>query len=120
MEEGLVEKISERKTPWSCFMIIGNKKFVSKNEDAIKRLLDVINESCAFCSELSDIVQLISEKYNLKHKDVEEWYKELEWATDCKVRKSSLENIMDTLIRLNLIPHKVETESLCSDFTDLI
>ncbi len=120
VDNGTFERISECKTPWSCFMIIARKSFVANNEDAVRRLMDTINESCAFCSELTDIIQLIAEKYHLKPEDLREWYKELEWSTDCKVRKSSLNNIMDTLLRLNLIPKKVSPESLCSKFTDLV
>lgn len=120
VEKGIFERVSECKTPWPCFMIIARKSFVANNEDAVRRLMDTINESCAFCSELSDIIQLISEKYQLKTADVKEWYKELEWSSDCKIRKSSLDTIMETLLRLKLITKKVSPESLCSRFTDLI
>jgi len=120
VDRGEFRRIGELDTPWPCFVIIVKKEFLKQETESVNSVLEVINEATKDASENTNTVKAISSRYHLQESDVTEWYSKLVWASDSVVEKKVLENVVDTLYKLNLIPEKISVSSLVSPITTVV
>ena len=119
VDSGIFRRIGECPTPWPCFAITANEKALQNKADAIEKMLDIIQKVCLDFEYYYQAVEIISEKYGLLYEDAETWFYQTDWTNNNLFSVSVLEKIMDTLLEVKVIDHKVSPDDLCSDFCQL-
>ena len=114
-----MKRIDVCPTPWPCFVLVAHKDFISENKEDVSNLLDAINITAENFKDRDGIINEISERYDLKLEDVEEWIEDTVWNGTLSIKESTLTNVVDKLIDLKLIKEKIAPENLISELTDL-
>lgn len=120
VDRGEFRRIGELDTPWPCFVLIARKDFIVQEEDLLKAVVKIINTATKMAAENLGTVEAIAKRYHLQQKDVQEWYQKLVWSEDSVIEATTLENVVDKLVALNLISEKVSALSLVSSITTLV
>lgn len=80
VDSGVLKRVGEYVTPWSCFVIAATDKILEEQPNNVIRLLRTIHDSCDSFMQDEDAISMISKTYNQKMIDVERWYHSTEWA----------------------------------------
>ena len=119
VNKGEWRRLGECPTPWPCFVLVVRNEVAEQQPEAIQKVLAVIRESCKEFKQRTDAVKLVAERYRLKGEDAAAWFKEVEWAEDEVVKKSTLQQVSETLHRLGLIERKLSPNELVNPFCQL-
>ena len=76
-------RVGEVKTPWPCFVIAVNNKFLDGNKYYLHKILKGLRTAVNdLKSNPQMAVKMISQKYQLKESDVKEWFAAVEWENE--------------------------------------
>jgi len=115
VDSGILKHLGDYITPWPCFMIVATDSIIAKEKEALKKLLDVIYfTNKQFMTSLTAISE-VSERYNQKMEDVENWFHATEWSTNNEVSEKMLHNVIHTLQFSKIIDRKPNLEELVVD-----
>jgi len=118
--QGKVNRIDQCVSPWPCFMLVASKKFLDANSEIVQALCSSILQSCEQVTLREDTVAQIAKIYSLKTEGVAQWYDTLEWQTSPWLSKKMLQNVINTLERVNLLDTTpLSPENLCSSKSKL-
>jgi len=113
VENGMVRMIGEFSAPWSSFLIVATDAALSTKKDAIKKILEVINEeSNHFISSVHSI-SLLQQRFMLSQADASSWLHSTVWSSDYLVRAAGLENAKQALIKIGSVNPNLKIEELC-------
>ncbi|HEY8399937.1 MAG TPA: substrate-binding domain-containing protein [Cytophagaceae bacterium] len=113
VDSGIFRRIDECPTPWSCFVIAASNNFINAQPELLNQILKIIRASCEEFMHTREAKDLIIKRYGLKPEDAEAWYQQTKWATDEIVFERDIEEAVDTLFKLNLIPGRKKASELC-------
>ncbi len=119
VDNGEFRRIGECPTPWPCFVVVVSEKALKSKKEAIRKMLQTINEVTNSFMNWNYSTTLVAQRYEQRLKDVKKWFDVTTWATSNQVPELILEQVMSTLFALELIPHKVNPSDLCSDLANL-
>lgn len=111
VDNGTFRHIANCPTPWPCFVIAVRNEFLEENEDDVKIILEIINNTTIDFKDIPSIDKTISNRYSLELSDVQEWLSLTQWSqkvTDAK----TIENVQNTLLKLDIISKKVDYKAL--------
>lgn len=94
-------------TPWPCFVIAVRDAFLKTNEEDVKTILNIINNTTSEFKDIPSIDKTIANRYNQKLEDVQEWLSLTEWSQDI-IDENTIEKIQNELLEVNIISHKKE------------
>lgn len=93
VDNGQLKRIGEYLTPWPCFVVAATDKVLAEKPEAIIRTLRTIHDACDSFMQNPNAIQLVSERYQQKLKDVERWYHNTEWAIHGWVSDKMLDSV---------------------------
>lgn len=102
VDEGVFRRIADCPTPWPCFVIAVNKKFLESNEDDVKTILSIINKTTREFKFIPNIDVTISNRYNQKLEDVQEWLSLTEWSQNL-IDEVTVMTVQEKLLELDII-----------------
>ncbi|WP_179353836.1 substrate-binding domain-containing protein [Winogradskyella vidalii] len=111
VDEGVFRRIGNCPSPWPCFVIAVRNEFIENNEDHLKIILEVINQTTSDFKSIPSIDKTISNRYEQTLEDVQEWLSLTEWSQDV-MDKETIENVQKQLFDLDIISKKVEYSDL--------
>lgn len=111
VDQGVFRRIGDCPTPWPCFVIAAHNIFLKQKPDITKIILTIINDVTIGFKSFTHIDTILSERYQLKKKDVQEWIGLTEWSQDL-LDKTTLEVVQNQLLELDLISEKKDYSSL--------
>lgn len=103
VDAGEFRRVGVRKTLWPAFVIAVNNSVLQAHAQAIKKVLDVVNQKCVDLMEDPNAVATIADRYKLRPEQVEEWFGLTRWSTDFGCPKDSIAKALDYLRRLNIV-----------------
>jgi sulfonate transport system substrate-binding protein len=106
VDSGALKHLGDYVTPWPCFMIAATNNILSKEKEAINKLLKVIYFTSKQFMLSPTSVQEVSERYDQKLEDVESWFHATEWSVNEKISDKLLENVLHTLNFAGIIDKK--------------
>ncbi len=116
VDSGILKRIGEYTTPWSCFVIAATNAVIEEDSIAIHNLMKIINYSCYnFMSDKSS-VEKVSERYDLEKEDVIQWFTNTAWATDNYIDSQMIKNVIYHLEKANIIKSGLKLPSLMWNF----
>jgi ABC-type nitrate/sulfonate/bicarbonate transport system substrate-binding protein len=102
VDEKIFRCIDMLPTPWPCFVIAVRDSFLETNENEVKIILDIINNTTLEFKDIPSIDRTIANRYGQKLKDVEEWLSLTEWSQEV-IDESTIQKIQDELLELKII-----------------
>lgn len=111
VDSGVFRRIDNCPTPWPCFVIAVREQFITEHEEDLKTILDIINTTTSDFKNIPSIDKTIANRYDQKLEDVKEWLSLTEWSQTL-IDKSTLNNVQSTLLNLDIIPKKVDYDTL--------
>lgn len=111
VDNGTFRLIGISPTPWPSFVIVVREDVLESDPQAIKTILDVINEVTLDFKNLPSIAELIAKRYGQEIEDVLEWLTLTEWSQH-QLQEKTLENVQGHLLKLGLIENTVEQKEI--------
>jgi len=115
VDSGELKRLGETISPWSCFIIAATKDALANKRTAIEKTLSIIRKYCDAFMNRKDAIDLVVNKYQLKRKDANAWFRQTGWSTNNYVSKKMLNDVMQTLFDVKVIDRKQDVESLCDE-----
>lgn len=115
VEYGMVRMIGEFSAPWSSFLIVATDAALSTKKDAIKKILEVINEESKLFVSSPQALALVLERFNLNERDATTWLRSTVWSSDYFVRLAGLENAKQALVKIGSVNPSLKIEDLCNE-----
>ncbi|MCB9196039.1 MAG: uracil-DNA glycosylase, partial [Flavobacteriales bacterium] len=107
VDKGILKRIGEFVTPWSCFAIAASDKVIEEQSDTLIRVMSIIHFNCDQFMNASNAIDLVSKRYQQKPEDVEQWFYSTEWATSDYVSTKMVRNVMYMLKQARIIDNEV-------------
>jgi hypothetical protein len=107
VDKGVLKRVGEFVTPWSCFAIAATDEIIESSSDELKRMMSVIHFNCDQFMNTTNAIELVSKRYDQKPEDVEQWFYSTEWAINDSVSTKMLRNVMYMLKQANIIDKEV-------------
>lgn len=111
VDRGVFRRIEDCPTPWPCFVIAVREEFLKENNEEIKKMLQVLNNQSENFKDISNIAEILAERYDQKEEDIREWLKLTEWSGQ-QISDNELTRVQDQLHELELIPKKVSNSRI--------
>lgn len=94
VDSGQLRRIGEYLTPWPCFVIAASDKILKEQPENVIRVLRTIHDACDKFMQDPNAIQMVSERYDQKLKDVERWFHSTEWAIHGWVSNKMIDSII--------------------------
>ncbi|NRD23708.1 ABC transporter substrate-binding protein [Winogradskyella litoriviva] len=107
VDDGIFRRIGNCPSPWPCFVIAVREDFIENNEEELKTILNIINQTTAEFKSIPSIDKTIANRYEQELEDVQEWLSLTEWSQSV-IDEKTIQNVQDQLLNLKIIPKKVE------------
>ena len=111
VDDGVFRRIDNCPSPWPCFVIAAREDFINANEDDVRTILNIINETTSEFKSIPSIDKTIANRYEQELEDVREWLSLTEWSQDL-ITEKTINDVQNQLFDLNIIPHKVKYNDL--------
>ena len=102
VDQQTLRHLGDCPTPWPCFVIVARHKFYKKHQVEIDKILGILNNETKNIKKIENISTILSERYNIKNKDVEQWLKKTEWSQS-PVKPDTIKDLKSKLKSFNII-----------------
>jgi sulfonate transport system substrate-binding protein len=111
VDDGIFRRIGSCPTPWPCFVIAARNEFIENQSSDLKIILDIINAATKNFKHITEVDQMIAQRYEQNITDVKEWLSLTEWSQTL-INESKLEMVQQELFELNIISKTLDYRSL--------
>jgi ABC-type nitrate/sulfonate/bicarbonate transport system substrate-binding protein len=111
VDEGIFRRIANCPSPWPCFVIAVREEFIENNEQDLKTILNIINNTTEDFKSIPSIDKTIANRYEQELADVQEWLSLTEWSQEL-IDKKTIKRVQKQLFKLDIIPKKVDYSKL--------
>ncbi len=115
VDNGTLRLVGKCPTPWSCFVIAARDDVLKNEEQAIKTILKIINQTTKEFKEIPFIDTMIANRYHQKIEDVKLWLSLTQWSQQ-QIRLKELDAVQEKLFQLNLIERKIDSSQMVVQF----
>ncbi len=105
VDQGIFRKIADCPTPWPCFVIAVREEILTNESVVVSSILEIINQCTKEFKAIPNIVQTLSERYDQKLEDIQEWLTLTSWSQELLDQKM-LNKIQNQLLELSIIDKK--------------
>ncbi|MBO3097984.1 substrate-binding domain-containing protein [Gelidibacter pelagius] len=102
VDSGVFRRIDNCPTPWPCFVIAVRNEFLKANENIVKIILEVINNTTIDFKEIPSIDRMIANRYELQLEDVQEWLSLTEWSQS-NLDEATVKKVQQKLMKLDIL-----------------
>ncbi len=114
VDAGVFRRIGNCPTPWPCFVIAVRTEFLEANENIIKIILEIINNTTVDFKEIPSIDRMIANRYELQLEDVQEWLSLTEWSQS-NLDEATVKKVQEKLIRLDILSEQKPYRKIVKD-----
>lgn len=111
VDKGIFRLVDQCPTPWPCFVIAVRDEVLENEADAVKKILQIINNTTLEFKQIPSIDHTIANRYQQQLDDVREWLSLTEWSQKNLV-SNTLNKVQDNLLKLDLIKTKLPEENI--------
>ena len=111
VDNGPFRRIGECPTPWPCFVIAVRDEMLEKHPEDVGTILDIINTTTSEFKDIPAIDRMISNRYQQKLEDVQEWLGLTEWSQQ-QLKDTEIARVQAKLLQLELIEKEVSLTTL--------
>lgn len=111
VDQGPFHLVGECPTPWPCFVIAVRNEILENEPQAVKSILEVINNTTATFKNIPAVANLLADRYGQQLEDVQAWLSMTEWSQR-NLRIEQVEKVQNKLKQLELISEKIPSEEI--------
>lgn len=115
VDQGIFRRVGEIPTPWPCFVIVAHEDLLIEHPEKLQALQHALYQGSSETRLLNNLSSLLSQNYGIQEADIKAWLNQTEWATNSRMKESTLENTIDILSQLQLIDEKVPVSELIAE-----
>lgn len=105
VDSGVFRRVGNCPTPWPCFVIAVRDEFLAANENLVKIILEIINNTTIDFKEIPSIDRMIANRYALELEDVQEWLSLTEWSQR-HLDEATVNKVQQKLMKLDILAEK--------------
>lgn len=105
VDNGTFRRIADCPTPWPCFVIAVRNEILQNDPGSIDKILEIINQTTKEFKEIPSIDRTLSERYNQKREDIQEWLALTKWSQK-QLSEQMLNKVQNQLLELSIIDKK--------------
>lgn len=105
VDNGTFRRIADCPTPWPCFVIAVRNEILENDPESIQKILEIINQTTQEFKEIPSIDRTLSERYNQKREDIQEWLSLTKWSQK-QLTEQMLNKVQNQLLELSIIDKK--------------
>lgn len=109
VDSGIFRRLGDFPTPWSCFVVAGHEDFVSKHQQAVDTVLEIINTVTADFKNIPSIDRTLAHRYEQRLEDIQQWLSMTTWSQD-PISADELSLIQSRLLDLEMITSPLPLE----------
>ncbi len=113
VDDKVFRRIGNCPSPWPCFVIAVRDELLENDQEIVKTILDIINNTTAEFKYIPSIDKTIANRYDQDIEDVREWLSLTEWSQDV-ISKTTITTVQEQLYDLNIIDRTVSYDELVS------
>lgn len=103
VDKGTFRRVGNCPTPWPCFVIAVRNEVIEKHENAIKKVLEIINTTTRNFKTRHEIDKILAKRYNQELEDIQQWLKLTRWNHGKPITKNLITRIQNKMIQFNVI-----------------
>ncbi|PKB44367.1 ABC-type nitrate/sulfonate/bicarbonate transport system substrate-binding protein [Cellulophaga sp. RHA19] len=111
VDNGTFRRVADCPTPWPCFVIAATDNFIAENSGTLQHILEVINMYTEEFKTIPSIDRTLANRYEQQLGDIQEWMSKTRWSQS-QLNTKTLEKVQDTLLSLDLIDKKLDSNSV--------
>lgn len=115
VDNGIFRRVSNCPTPWPCFVIVARNEVIKENKQDLEALLRVLNRTTREFKTIPMISRMLANSYNQTQEDIEQWLAVTKWSQQ-QISESTVKNVQEKLLNLELIEEKVAYLDICHKF----
>ncbi len=112
VDKGLLNRIGEFVTPWSCFQIVATNNILNRQFYDIEKILRTMNFVCKQFMQADNSIDLVLNEFEMLPQDAHSWFYSTEWNTNQNISDKMLQNVMQALIKIGAISDIAPTNKL--------
>jgi ABC-type nitrate/sulfonate/bicarbonate transport system substrate-binding protein len=105
VDKGIFRRITDCPTPWPSFVIAVRDEVIKKNPEIIASILEIINTTTEDFKSIPSIDRTLSELFEQKVEDIQEWLKLTQWSQK-PLNEKTFNKIQNQLFELGIIDKK--------------
>jgi len=106
VDNGIFRRIDDCPTPWPCFVIAVRNEILNQNPEAVKNVLNEINETTKDFKKIKGIDVILAKRYEQQLEDIKEWLSITEWNDGKPITTNLITRIQNKMITFNVIDEK--------------
>ncbi|NNF18611.1 MAG: ABC transporter substrate-binding protein [Flavobacteriaceae bacterium] len=111
VDEGIFRRLGDCPTPWPCFVIAANDRFLEKEHGTLEHILEIMDNYTGEFRNIPSIDRTLSNRYGQQLEDIRIWLSSTRWSQK-QISEEVIENVSNTLLYLKLIDEKAEVSDL--------
>ncbi|MEO9952141.1 substrate-binding domain-containing protein [Nonlabens sp.] len=111
VDQGIFKRLETIATPWPSFVIAATENCIKEKEEALAKMLHIINTYTSDFKHIPSIDRTIASHYDLQVGDVQQWLLRTEFSDD-QLWKSTVDTIIEEFTAVGIIEKKVALEDL--------
>lgn len=105
VDQGIFRRIGDCPTPWPSFVITVRDEYLRKNSKTVEKVLEIINKTTYDFKQIPNIDQTLSELFNQKIEDIQDWLQLTQWSQK-QLDEKAFNKIQNQLFDLGIIEKK--------------
>ena len=114
VDQGIFKRLETIATPWPSFVIAATEQCIKEKEEALSKMLYIINTYTADFKYIPSIDKTIASHYDLQVGDVQQWLLRTEFSDD-QLWESTVDTILEEFTAVGIIERKVALKDLIYD-----
>ena len=111
VDQGIFKRLGDFPTPWPCFVIAANKRFLENNRNTMAHILEVINGFTSEFKRIPSIDRSLANRYEQDLEDIQKWLQITDWSQN-QISIKTIDFVVDTLYNLKLIDNIIKSDLL--------
>lgn len=111
VDNGPFRRVGECPTPWPCFVIAVRDQVLKNDACSVNTILEIINRTTVEFKNIPSIDRMISNRYDQKLEDVQEWLSLTEWSQQ-QLTSAEISRVQEKLLQLELIEKEIPIEQI--------
>lgn len=111
VDQGIFKRLETIATPWPSFVIAATDQCIQEKEDALVKMLQIINKYSSDFKDIPSIDRTIASYYDLQVGDVQQWLLRTEFS-DQQLNASTVEKVSEQFLNVGISKEPIKLENL--------
>lgn len=111
VDQGIFKRLETIATPWPSFVIAATESCIKEKEEALAKMLQIINTYTSDFKNIPSIDRTIASHYDLQVGDVQQWLLRTEFSDD-QLWESTVDTILEEFTAVGIIEKQVVLQDL--------